>query len=97
DGKLVKVFLREGAVCGYQFVGLGRRRELNQRNGFLKGLESWGHKVLQERGLGLEASGVLFHHFMRFKDRKLKESTIRALKEGMLRALANPYLDMPIF
>ncbi len=99
EGKLVKVFLKEGSVCGYQFVGLGKNRTLNSRNRFLRSptIKSWSEKLLLDRGLGLEASGVLFHHFIRFKERRLEEEELRTLRLGMLRALSNPAFDVPIF
>ncbi|MCS7262546.1 MAG: FAD-dependent oxidoreductase [Aquificaceae bacterium] len=99
EGKLVKVFLKEGSVCGYQFVGLGRGRSLNPKNLFLKDvyIRSWSEKVLRDRGLGLEASGVLFHHFIRFRERKVEKELLRAIKAGMLRSLANPALEVPIY
>ncbi|MDW8066818.1 MAG: FAD/NAD(P)-binding oxidoreductase, partial [Aquificaceae bacterium] len=80
DGKLVKVFLREGSVCGYQFVGLERKRNLNARNLFLRNtiIGSWAEKIMRDRGLGLEASGVLFHHFIRFRERKVSQEVVRA-------------------
>ncbi|MEJ5338743.1 MAG: NAD(P)/FAD-dependent oxidoreductase [Aquificaceae bacterium] len=99
EGKLVKVFMKDGSVCGYQFVGLEKKRELNLRNRFLNSqkIKSWSEKLLLDRGLGLEASGVLFHHFIRFRERKLEEEVIRAIRLGMLRSLSNPALDVPIF
>jgi len=99
EGKLVKVFLKEGSVCGYQFVGLGKNKGLNPRNRFLRSptIKSWSEKLLLDRGLGLEASGVLFHHFIRFRERKLEEKVVRAIRLGMLRALSNPALEIPIF
>ncbi len=99
EGKLVKVFLKEGSVCGYQFVGLGKNRTLNPRNRFLKSptIKSWSEKLLLDRGLGLEASGVLFHHFIRFKNRKFDDKVLEAIRLGMLRALPNPAFEVPIF
>ncbi len=99
EGKLVKVFLKEGSVCGYQFVGLGKNRTLNPRNRFLKSptIKSWSEKLLLDRGLGLEASGVLFHHFIRFKNRKFDDKVLKAIRLGMLRALPNPAFEVPIF
>ncbi len=99
EGKLVKVFLKEGSVCGYQFVGLGKNRTLNPRNRFLKSptIKSWSEKLLLDKGLGLEASGVLFHHFIRFKNRKFDDKVLEAIRLGMLRALPNPAFEVPIF
>ncbi|WPM31392.1 FAD-dependent oxidoreductase [Hydrogenobacter sp. T-2] len=99
EGKLVKVFLKEESVCGYQFLGLGKSRGLNSRNRFLKSqtIKSWSEKLLLDRGLGLEASGVLFHHFIRFKDRKFEDTVRKAIKFGMLRALSNPVFEVAIF
>ena len=99
EGKLVKVFLKEGSVCGYQFVGLGKNRTLNPRNRFLRSptIKSWSEKLLLDRGLGLEASGVLFHHFIRFKNRKFDDKVLEAIRLGMLRALPNPAFEVPIF
>ncbi len=99
EGKLVKFFLKEGSVCGYQFVGLGKNRTLNPRNRFLRSstIKSWSEKLLLDRGLGLEASGVLFHHFIRFKNRKFDDKVLKAIRLGMLRALPNPAFEVPIF
>lgn len=99
EGKLVKVFMKDESVCGYQFVGLGRAKALNFKNRFLESqtIRSWSEKILLDRGLGLESSGVLFHHFIRFRDRKLEDELIKAIKLGMLRSLSNPALDIPIF
>jgi len=99
NGKLVKVFLKEGSVCGYQFVGVGKGRALNPRNRFLRNerIKSWAEKIILDKGLGLEASGVLFHYFIRFKERKIEGWVVRAIKEGMLRSLANPAFEVSIF
>ena len=99
EGKLVKVFLKEGSVCGYQFVGIGKNKGLNPRNRFLRSptIKSWSEKLLLDRGLGLEASGVLFHHFIRFIDRKFEDEVRDAIKLGMLRALSNPAFEVSIF
>jgi len=99
EGKLVKVFLKEGSVCGYQFVGLGSSKTLNPRNLFLENpsLQSWAKSILKDQGQGLEASGVLFHHFVRLRERKMDQKLIKAIKLGMLRALANPKHEVPIF
>ncbi|MCS7170772.1 MAG: FAD-dependent oxidoreductase [Aquificaceae bacterium] len=99
EGKLVKVFLKEGNVCGYQFVGVEKKRGINSRNLFTrsKSVRGWADKVLADRGLGLESSGVLFHHFIKFKDRKIQDNVLKAIKNGMLRPLGNPALEVPIF
>ena len=99
DGKLVKVFLKEDSVCGYQFVGLGSSKTLNPRNPFLKNprVQNWAKGLLKDRGQGLEASGVLFHHFIRLRERKMDQKLLKAIKLGMLRALANPKYEVPIF
>ncbi|MFN3471625.1 MAG: NAD(P)/FAD-dependent oxidoreductase, partial [Aquificaceae bacterium] len=99
EGRLVKVFLKGGSVCGYQFVGLGKGRTLNPKNSFLRNerIKSWAEKIVLDKGLGLEASGVLFHHFIRFKERRMEGWVVRAIKEGMLRSLANPAFEVPIF
>ncbi|RMH80999.1 MAG: NAD(P)/FAD-dependent oxidoreductase [Acidobacteria bacterium] len=95
ENKLVKVFLKDGCVCGYQFVGLPRKYTPNVRNRFISG--SWQEGFFEDKGIGLEASGVLFHSFIRFRDRVLKDSLIKAIKSGMLRALSNPKFEVPIF
>ena len=99
EGKLVKVFLKEGSVCGYQFVGIEKRRTLNPRNVFLKNeaISSWADRILKDSGLGLESSGVLFHHFIRFRNRKVSREVIASIKSGMIRSLANPAFEVPIF
>jgi NADH-dependent fumarate reductase subunit D len=97
---LVKVFLKEGKVRGYQFLGLPRGRRINPNNRLLKlmgdRIRTWEEKVLLERGLGLEASGVLFHFFLKTR-RNLKGVTRRAVEDMVLRALANPSLDLPLY
>ncbi len=97
---LVKVFFREGRVRGYQFVGVPRYPKLNPNNRILKILNgkirSWEEKVLADRGLGLEASGVLFHMFLKLR-REMEEHTKRAVEEMIIRALANPALDLPLY
>lgn len=92
---LIKVFLKEGKVYGYQFVGRPTKRRLNHANPFLKGLDA---KVfLDNRGLGLEAGGVLFHHFIKQKDRTFSSEVIEVIKRGMLRSLGNPKFELPLF
>ncbi len=97
ENYFIKVFLKEGRVCGYQFVGIPKGGTLNLRNAFLQGNQEFIKRVLKDRGLGLEASGVLFHHFMRFKDRRVSPQTLKAIKLGMLRSLANPKYEVPLF
>lgn len=99
ENYLVKVFLKEGRVCGYQFVGIPKDLRSNTRNVFLQNVQAQDflRKVLNDRGLGLEASGVLFHHFVRFRERVLSKEALKAIKMGMLRALANPKYEIPIF
>ena len=92
---LIKVFLKEGRVCGYQFVGQPKTKRLNQRNVFLKD-KAWEH-IMKDRGLGLEASGVLFHHFINQKDRNFSPEVVRVIKMGMLRSLGNPKFETPLF
>ena len=96
---LIKVFFREGTVIGYQFVGLPRRPSINPRNRFLgmmTKIRDWEEKVLNDRGLGLEASGVLFHFFLKLR-RGMNVYTKRALERMLLRALANPSYDTPLY
>jgi NADH-dependent fumarate reductase subunit D len=92
---LIKVFLKEDKVYGYQFVGRPSRRRLNPANPFLKGLDA--NRFLNNRGLGLEASGVLFHHFTKQKDRTFSLEVIEVIKRGMLRSLGNPKFELPLF
>ncbi|ADC89920.1 FAD-dependent pyridine nucleotide-disulphide oxidoreductase [Thermocrinis albus DSM 14484] len=87
---LVKVFLKEGKVCGYQFVGLPVKKPINPRNKFLKG-------EIQIKGMGLEASGVLFHHFIRLRYREVTPAVIEAIRKGFLRALGLPAFEVPLF
>jgi Uncharacterized NAD(FAD)-dependent dehydrogenases len=92
---LIKVFLKEDKVYGYQFVGRPTKRRLNQANPFLKGLDC--RAFLNNRGLGLEASGVLFHHFIKQRDRTFSSEVVEVIKRGMLRSLGNPKFDVPLF
>ncbi len=97
---LVKVFLLEGKVRGYQFIGVPKNPKLNPENRLLRAMNGririWKEKVLMDRGLGLEASGVLFHFFLKLK-REVKGLTRKALEDMLLRALANPSLDLPLY
>lgn len=97
---VVKVFLREGKVRGYQFVGIPKRPQLNPNNRILRvmngRIRTWEEKVLADRGLGLEASGVLFHMFLKL-GREMGRYTRKAVEEMIIRALANPVLDVPLY
>jgi NADH-dependent fumarate reductase subunit D len=97
---LIKVFLLEGKVRGYQFLGIPRGKSLNPENRLLGAMRSkirtWEEKVLSDRGFGLEASGVLFHFFLKLH-RELREPTRRAMENMLIRALANPVLDLPLY
>lgn len=97
---LVKVFLLEGKVRGYQFVGIPRYPKLNTNNRILRALNgkirNWEEKVLADRGLGLEASGVLFHFFLKL-NRGLEPPAKRAIENMLIRALANPSSDLPLY
>jgi NADH-dependent fumarate reductase subunit D len=97
ENYFIKVFLKEGKVCGYQFVGIPREQIPNPKNAFLMHSQDFMMRVLKDKGLGLEASGVLFHHFMRFKDRPISQHAVKAIKMGMLRSLANPKYEIPLF
>lgn len=87
SGRLIKLFLKQGLLCGYQVVSKPRSYYLNEKNPFLR-----GQKKLD--GMGLEESGVLFHHI---RERKFTERLIKAIKSGNLRALANPLYEAPLF
>ena len=91
---LVKVFLKEGAVKGYQFVGLPKRKPINPSNGLLRVVSSY--RDVNFTGMGLEASGVLFHFFLKLK-RKFGKVTKRAVEDLLIRALANPSLERPLY
>ncbi len=97
---LIKVFFLEGKVRGYQFVGIPRYPKLNPRNPLLgavgKKIKSWEEKVLTDKGLGLEASGVLFHFFLKLH-REAKEVHKKALGRMLLRAMADPSLEVPLY
>ncbi len=97
---LVKVFLMEGKVRGYQFVGVPKGGSLNPNNRILKlfrdKIRTWEEKVLADRGFGLEASGVLFHFFLKLK-RDTNEYTKKAIERMLIRALANPSMDVPLY
>ncbi len=95
---LVKIFLRGGKIRGYQFVGRSRSPEANPANSFLKLLSAdrWSRGVLRDRGQGLEASGVLFHSFIKIH-RRINPPTRKMMEELLLRALANPARDLPLY
>ncbi|RLJ70069.1 NADH-dependent fumarate reductase subunit D [Hydrogenivirga caldilitoris] len=97
---LVKVFLLEGKVRGYQFVGIPRKPTLNPHNKLLKAfngkIKTWEEKVLSDKGFGLEASGVIFHCFLKLH-RELRGFTKTAVENMLIRALANPALDLPLY
>ena len=97
---VVKVFLLEGRVRGYQFVGRKRAEVGEVRNPLVKALngkiKSWREKVIEERGLGLETSGVLFHTFLK-KQLHLSKTHKRAIESFVIRALGNPALEVPLF
>ncbi len=97
---LIKVFFLEGKVIGYQFVGVPKYPKLNPNNRILKVLNgkirTWEDKVLADKGFGLEASGVIFHSFLKLR-REMNEHTKRAVEEMLIRALANPALDIPLY
>ncbi len=90
---LVKVFLSEGKVRGYQFVGIPDKTHLNTHNPLIKVL--W-KEALSDKGIGLEASGVLFHTFLKV-NRQLTPITKRALENLIIRALSNPASEVPLY
>ncbi len=96
ENSLIKIFLKGGRVCGYQFVGMPRGRVLNPKNLFLKACGDKLGDIIKDTGLGLEASGVLFHHFLKLKEREFTPEVAKAIKKGFLRALANPRFDVPL-
>ena len=96
ENYLIKVFLKDSSVCGYQFVGLPKGKGLNPKNIFLKALNLKVNHLFEDRGFGLEASGVLFHHFLKLRERKFSSQISKAVKMGMLRALSNPAFDLPL-
>ncbi len=91
---LVKVFLKDGTVRGYQFVGLPKRRPINPSNRLLKALSPT--QSVNFTGMGLEASGVLFHFFLKLK-RRFTKATRRAVEDLLIRALANPSLERSLY
>ena len=96
---LVKVFLKSGKVRGYQFVGVPKYPKLNNYNPLIrifKGrIQTWEEKVLLDKGLGLETSGVLYHFFLRL-NREFKEIHRKLVKEMMVRGLANTAAEEPL-
>ncbi len=97
---LVKVFLLEGKVRGYQFVGRPVPRKQKVNNPILNtlngGIRSWQEKVMADRGLGLEASGVLFHSFLK-RGAHLNSLKKKVIENLVIRALGNPQLDVPLY
>ncbi len=91
---LVKVFLKDGTVRGYQFVGLPKRKLINPSNRLLKALSPT--QSVNFTGMGLEASGVLFHFFLKLK-RRFTKATRRAVEDLLIRALANPSLERSLY
>ncbi|WP_461832017.1 NAD(P)/FAD-dependent oxidoreductase [Aquifex sp.] len=95
---LVKVFLKDGKIRGYQFIGIPKFPRLNPRNPLLRAfkLKTWEDKVALDKGLGLEASGVLYHFFLRI-NREFKEVHRKLVEKMFLRGLANPRKEIPLF
>ncbi len=97
---LFKVFLREGKVRGYQFVGRPGGLPPNSGNRLLADMYPdalrWAEGALSGSGQGLEASGVLFHSFLKL-NREMNRLTRRAVENALLRALANPARDLPLY
>ncbi|NPA40752.1 MAG: NAD(P)/FAD-dependent oxidoreductase [Aquificae bacterium] len=96
---LIKVFFLEGKVRGYQFVGVPKYPRLNRNNPLLRAftpkIKTWEEKVLADKGFGLEASGVLFHFFLKLK-RTMNEVSKEMVERMLIRALANPSQDVPL-
>ncbi|NPB06589.1 MAG: NAD(P)/FAD-dependent oxidoreductase [Aquificae bacterium] len=90
NGRLIKVFLKDGKVVGYQFLGPGGELKPNARNPLVKAL---GFK---KEGLGAEETGVLFHFFLKL-NRRFKHVHRKAVEEGLLRALAYEKLEEPLY
>ena len=97
---LVKVFLLEGKVRGYQFVGRATSKGALSNNPLLRvvngKIKSWQDKVMADRGLGLEASGVLFHSFLK-TEAHLNELKRKAIENLVIRALGNPAVEIPLY
>ncbi len=98
DNYLIKIFLEEGKVTGYQFVGIPASKDINNTNTLLSSLirEDWGNTVTSRKGMGLESSGVLMHNFIR-NNRVVNETHINIIMNGILRALGSTALDAPLF
>ena len=96
---LVKVFLKEGKVRGYQFVGVPRYPRLNTHNPLIKAfkrkIQTWEEKVLLDKGLGLETSGVLYHFFLRL-NKEFKEVHRKLVEDMMVRGLASTSQEVPL-
>jgi len=88
---LVKVFLKEGKIRGYQFVGVPGRISLNTRNPLIRNRVS-----LSDKGVGLETSGTLYHFFIRL-NREFKEIHRKMVEEMMIRGLPQETLELPLF
>ncbi len=96
---LIKVFLKEGKIRGYQFVGIPIYPKLNTRNPliktFSKKIKTWEEKIFLDKGLGLETSGVLYHFFLRL-NREFKQVHRKLVEDMMMRGLANTSLEIPL-
>ncbi len=97
DNRIVKIFFKEGKIIGYQFVGIPSYNSVSVKNTLLsEKTRRWCEKVLLTSGMGLEASGVLFHSFL--KQRKtVTPIKKRMIEDLLLRALANPAEDFPLY
>ncbi len=98
DNYLIKIFLSEGRITGYQFVGIPVSEDINKANPLLSYLirEDWKNTVISRKGIGLESSGVLMHNFIR-NNRIVNETHIDIIMQGILRALGSTALDTPLF
>lgn len=90
EGVFFKIFIKDDMVCGYQFVGYKSPIKLNKKNKFIN------HDEIKMGGLGLEASGVIMHTFMRAK-KPLTSFILKALKLGNLRALSDISKEIPLW
>lgn len=97
---IIKVFIRENKIRGYQFVGIPYSIQKNTKNNliteFLGENKEWERKVMSFTGMGLESSGVLMHNFIRIS-RTVNRTHIEMIKKGILRSLGNPALESPLF
>lgn len=87
DNSLVKLFIKNDTVIGYQF--LGKPSSINKKNRFLNFTQ-------KNQGIGLESSGVIFHRFIRQKA-KLTSFYLKALERGNIRALFTPSKEVALF